>query len=192
MLIPLRSIINQMNQLLLVAFLFDFVIDNETVSEYVNIAFFMSMCLESIFLTSDKSLVKKGELIYPRNISDIYGKKIKLVLFFASIGALGYYIYEDTWRDINSLVNVSLPLYFGLFFREINGLRLGIDYVQINGINSKALKWNEIQSFQIVKGIIVIQSHKKAYKARGVHPEGIIEIQEFLFKYKLNHVKIIV
>lgn len=192
MLIPFRSVLNQINQLLLLAFLFDFVIDNERISEYINIAFLISMFLESIFLTSDKSLVKAGKLIYPKNISDMHISKIKLILFCASIGALAYHIYDNSWQEINSWVNIVLPVYFAFYFKEINGLRLGLDYVQINGINPKVLKWKDIQSFQVDRGLIVINSNKKVLKARGVHPQAIIEIQEFLFKHKLNHVKAIV
>lgn len=93
---------------------------------------------------------------------------------------------------MESVVNVALPLYFATFLKQMIGIRLGTDYLQISGINQKAISIEDIKTIQWINNQILVKTDIKTYSAKGLHPQSIIDIQEYLFKHKINHINIVV
>lgn len=191
MIASLRSFLNKINQVLFIAFLLDFLIKDQKISMYINTAFLVSIFIESFFLTSDQKKAKTGEIIFPKSLIDLMSRKIKTVLYLLSLGALLYYIIISKW-NMESVVNVALPLYFATFLKQMIGIRLGTDYLQISGINQKAISIEDIKTIQWINNQILVKTDIKTYSAKGLHPQSIIDIQEYLFKHKINHINIVV
>lgn len=191
MLVALRSFLNKINQVLLIAFLLVYLIDNDEISYYVNLCFLVSIIIESFFLNADNQVEKKGEILFPKSLVMMMGKRLKTILYLFSVGALVYYIIVQEW-NLESVINITLPLYFATFLKHMTGIRLGKDYLLISGMIQKNIPVKDISQIEWSKNQILIKSKNKTFVAKGLHPESIIEIQEYLFNNRINHIKVVV
>lgn len=191
MLVALRSFLNKINQVLLIAFLLVYLIDNEEISFYVNLSFLVSIIIESFFLSADNQLDKKGEILFPKSLVMMMGKRLKIILYLFSVGALVYYIVVQEW-NLESVINIVLPIYFATFLKHMMGIKLGKDYLLISSMIQKNIPIKDISQIEWSKNQILIKSKNKTFVAKGLHPESIIEIQEYLFNNRINHIKVVV
>lgn len=123
---------------------------------------------------------------------DQHSSKIRNLMFILSIGAIIYYLLFDDIAQSEVITNIILPLYFGFFFKELFGVRFGKDFIQINGLNSRIIDIVKLDSIEVKRTEFILKSSNKTYSAKGLHPEAIIEIQDFLFSQKIDHIKLIV